>query len=1324
MRKNHFFSQLGILLLAFLFGLQSMSAQQVWPPEGVNIPGAWNSWTNYPNPGPFLSNIHAGGTNVLISEGTRRYSTTFQATLTNSPFLFTSGPSGSPWNNKWGSVNVTMNTLQTYTFGGGNNSINMTVGKYYTANFKDNGYNNTTAIFMETTNEPISFTAVSQSPSSTSVFANNAVVVSITASAAPSPEELVYVRYSTDNYSTSTLVPVVFVGSTGTATIPQQAGGANISYYVFSTTVSNPSLADIHMYTYGYTVSSGNPSYNVTFQVNMSEQTVSANGVRIAGSFQGWDPAGTLMTDDNNDGIYTYTASLEEGSSVQYKFINGNDWPQAESVPGACSSGGNRSYTVGSSNATVDAVCFGKCYNCVGPQNVTFQVNMSTQSVSANGVHIAGNFQGWNPSATLMTDPDNDGIYTVTLPINGYSNLEYKFINGNAWGNAESVPGACNSNGNRTFSTGAGVEVIPVVCFGSCENCPTSLIPVTFQVNMNQQTVSANGVHVAGNFQGWNPGSTPLSDVDNDGIYSVTVNIAPNTALQYKFVNGNAWGSDESVSGVCNSGGNRSFTVSASGSDVIPVVCYGLCINCPSLQVNLTFQVDMSQQTVSANGVHIAGNFQGWNPSTTQMTDANNDGIYTYTATVNPETEIQYKFINGNDWPFSENVPGGCSNGGNRTYTTGTTDATITTVCYGSCSSCVAIAYCNVTFQVNMTQTTVSSNGVHIAGSFQGWNAGSTTMTDPNNDGIYTVTVSIQQGESIEYKFINGNAWGSDETVPSGCNSNGNRAYLVPSGANSTIGAVCFASCSNCCTPINYYLDNDGDGFGAGAGTMACSPPDENYVANNLDCNDSNDAANPEGDEVCGNGVDDDCAGGDLACPQVGPQYSVPVVNINQFGTGVQSTMDLNLITAGDSPQNAGTGNDRWFSFIAGANAIRIALTGSTAVLDDNEITLYNNPTDPNAVLVPIATEDDVHPNALGTSADAGNETLIFGGLSVGSTYYVCVRNTNATPGNCKLRVSYLRGSQADVTLYTGGTNIYTSVCQNFKSAFRANGAAYVVKRWAGNTITGSPEWSYTIPSGTICQLGRIVSANLSGSTVPVYVTVDVNYNLPDAFGNLTPVTANGTVMSNFSLASEGDLTVRTADICPAYKSISSAVSANRSVCGTQQYNWNFKQVHPIDGLPLSVNGPMGGSRILALSQITGIANNQRYDVKVRSMHFDATTTTAYGSVACVRTIGSAGMTTENSEVVSQALMNGAEAMIYPNPNNGHSLNLQINGMDGDVLVRVIDANGKLVLMDRLVVEGSLNTSLTFSQGLSNGLYQVEISSGASRNTMRLSVVK
>ena len=58
---------------------------------------------------------------------------------------------------------------------------------------------------------------------------------------------------------------------------------------------------------------------------------------------------------------------------------------------------------------------------------------------------------------------------------------------------------------------------------------------------MSGETVSANGVHVAGSFQGWNPGSTELLDPDGDKIYEGEV-IANNGNYQYKFVNGNAWG--------------------------------------------------------------------------------------------------------------------------------------------------------------------------------------------------------------------------------------------------------------------------------------------------------------------------------------------------------------------------------------------------------------------------------------------------------------------------------------------------------------------------------------------------------------------------------------------------------------------------------------------------------------------------------------------------------------------------------------------------------------------------------------------------------------
>ena len=56
----------------------------------------------------------------------------------------------------------------------------------------------------------------------------------------------------------------------------------------------------------------------------MTIQTVSDSGVHIVGTFNGWDPLGNEMLDEDGDGVYSYTASLNPGDSVFYKFINGN----------------------------------------------------------------------------------------------------------------------------------------------------------------------------------------------------------------------------------------------------------------------------------------------------------------------------------------------------------------------------------------------------------------------------------------------------------------------------------------------------------------------------------------------------------------------------------------------------------------------------------------------------------------------------------------------------------------------------------------------------------------------------------------------------------------------------------------------------------------------------------------------------------------------------------------------------------------------------------------------------------------------------------------
>jgi hypothetical protein len=59
----------------------------------------------------------------------------------------------------------------------------------------------------------------------------------------------------------------------------------------------------------------------------------------------------------------------------------------------------------------------------------------------------------------------------------------------------------------------------------------------------------------------------------------------------------------------------------------------------------------------------------------------------------------------------------------------------------------------------------------------------------------------------------------------------------------------------------NYYVDVDGDGFGAAGstGVMSCAPV-SGRVPNNTDCNDGNSAIHPGAIEAC-NGVDDNCNG-------------------------------------------------------------------------------------------------------------------------------------------------------------------------------------------------------------------------------------------------------------------------------------------------------------------------------------------------------------------------------------------------------------------------------------------------------------------------------
>lgn len=113
-------------------------------------------------------------------------------------------------------------------------------------------------------------------------------------------------------------------------------------------------------------------NFNVTFRVDMNAQTVGANGVHVAGSFQSeagvatgdWQPGATALADADLDGVYTVTVSIPAGT-YEFKFINGNDWPGEESIPENCGvpngfGGFNRSVTI-AGDSVLGAIKFSTC---------------------------------------------------------------------------------------------------------------------------------------------------------------------------------------------------------------------------------------------------------------------------------------------------------------------------------------------------------------------------------------------------------------------------------------------------------------------------------------------------------------------------------------------------------------------------------------------------------------------------------------------------------------------------------------------------------------------------------------------------------------------------------------------------------------------------------------------------------------------------------------------------------------------------------------------------------------------------------------------------
>ncbi|WBC16594.1 alpha-amylase family glycosyl hydrolase [Micromonospora sp. WMMA1998] len=161
----------------------------------------------------------------------------------------------------------------------------------------------------------------------------------------------------------------------------------------------------------------------------------------------------------------------------------------------------------------------------------------------------------WSPANAVKLAAQGGGSYRATVDLPRSTTVEYKFVKMTTGGAV-----TWESGSNRTLTTpAAGAYAVTETFRG---DTVTSTVAATFAVTAT--TAYGQNVFVVGNVPalgGWNPAAAvPLSPATYP-VWRATVELPPNTAVEYKYVKRNP---DGSVT--WESGANRTFTTPSGGT--------------------------------------------------------------------------------------------------------------------------------------------------------------------------------------------------------------------------------------------------------------------------------------------------------------------------------------------------------------------------------------------------------------------------------------------------------------------------------------------------------------------------------------------------------------------------------------------------------------------------------------------------------------------------------------------------------------------------------------------------------------------------------------
>ena len=353
--------------------------------------------------------------------------------------------------------------------------------------------------------------------------------------------------------------------------------------------------------------------------------------------------------------------------------------------------------------------------------------------------------------------------------------------------------------------------------------CSLSVLPantlVTFQVDMGTASFvpGVNTVTAHGTFDNWGPG-LPLTNNPagaNPNLYSGTLDVATNgTVMQYKYV------IDSSGWETIPKGNNRlALLPETSGASLVLPISYYADIPPATIDVNVTFQVDLAQQINVGNFdkntsiVYPKGTFNNWgafdpmtnNPAILRTNQnglvTSNVYVNTYLVTCSPGQTMDFKYYIDTGNRYESPVSGAIdpADNNNRFLNTGDGAPLTLPLVFFSDLPYAPVATNVLTFQVDMSAQVLNGNfdpftgTVEVRGSFNGWGSTATYCTnDPFalNTNLYTAVVTVVDGLGVrqEYKF-----WAS-VPVNTGWETSPNRSFTMISGTSQAMPVVFFSN--------------------------------------------------------------------------------------------------------------------------------------------------------------------------------------------------------------------------------------------------------------------------------------------------------------------------------------------------------------------------------------------------------------------------------------------------------------------------------------------------------------------------------------------------